>query len=142
MIFPLKSLMICGFIVYLRNTLIKFIPMLLQFHNHTAQFLNRFPSILYHTFWEIIFFTKKMMPYTPPGREFFTVADDAAPVKLLSVNGVAPTEENIRSGLYPFTVDIFAVTAGTGNPNVRKLIDWLLSPQGQELIEKVGYVGI
>ena len=64
------------------------------------------------------------------------------PVKLLSVNGIAPTPENIRNGSYPFTTDIFAVTAGTSNPHVRSLIDWLLSPQGQELIEKTGYVRI
>ena len=40
------------------------------------------------------------------------------------------------------TVDVFTVTAGTTNPHVQDLIDWLLSPQGQELIEKTGYVGV
>ena len=64
------------------------------------------------------------------------------PVKLLSVNGITPNVENIRNGTYPFTVDVYAVTGGTTNPHVQKLIDWLLSPQGQELIEKVGYVGL
>jgi phosphate transport system substrate-binding protein len=67
---------------------------------------------------------------------------DAEPIKLLSVNGIAPTAENIRNGSYPFTQEIYVVTAGTQNPNVRELIDWLLSEQGQELIEKVGYVGL
>jgi phosphate transport system substrate-binding protein len=89
------------------------------------------------------FFTREMMKYSSSFRgTIFTVADNAAPVKLLQVNGVAPTEENIRNGRYPFTVDIFAITAGTSNPNVRKLIDWLLSLQGRELIERVGYTGI
>jgi phosphate transport system substrate-binding protein len=64
------------------------------------------------------------------------------PVKLLAVNGIAPSEENIRNDTYPFTVNVYAVTAGTSNPHVRELIDWLLSPQGQELIEKTGYVGV
>jgi phosphate transport system substrate-binding protein len=63
-------------------------------------------------------------------------------IKLVSVNGIAPTEENIRSGAYPFTVDIYAATAGTANPNTAALIAWLLSPQGQSLVEKSGYVGI
>jgi phosphate transport system substrate-binding protein len=67
---------------------------------------------------------------------------DAEPIKLLSVNGIAPTVENIRNGSYPFTQDVYVVTAGTLNPHVRELIDWLLSLQGQELIEKVGYVGL
>jgi phosphate transport system substrate-binding protein len=63
-------------------------------------------------------------------------------VKLLSVDGVEPTAENIRRGRYPFVSEIYAVTAGTKNPNAQKLIDWLLSPQGQGLIEKTGYVGV
>jgi phosphate transport system substrate-binding protein len=64
------------------------------------------------------------------------------PVKLISVNGIAPSEENIRNGTYPFTVDVYAVTARTSNPHAQDLIDWMLSPQGQELIEKAGYVGV
>ena len=63
-------------------------------------------------------------------------------MQLLSVDGVYPSKENIRNGTYPFTVDVFAVTAGTTNPHVQDIIDWLLSPQGQELIEKTGYVGV
>ena len=74
--------------------------------------------------------------------KWFPRDPDAEPVKLLSVNGIAPTAENIRNGSYPFTQDVFAVTGGTTNPHVQKLTDWLLSPQGQELIEKVGYVGL
>ena len=31
---------------------------------------------------------------------------------------------------------------GSSNPHVQDLIDWILSPQGQELIEKTGYVGV
>jgi len=64
------------------------------------------------------------------------------PVKLLAIDGVYPSKENIRNGTYPFTVDVFAVTAGTSNPHVQDIVDWLLSPQGQELIEKTGYVGL
>ena len=63
------------------------------------------------------------------------------PIKLLAVNGIAPNEDNIRNGTYHFTVNIYTVTAGTSNPHVQELISWLLSPQGQELIEKTGYVG-
>ena len=61
-------------------------------------------------------------------------------VKIISVNGIAPTLENIQSGAYPFIYPIVAVTAGTQNPNAQKLLDWFLSPQGQDLIRRVGYV--
>jgi phosphate transport system substrate-binding protein len=64
-------------------------------------------------------------------------------VKLIDVDGIAPTEENIRSGAYPFTVDICAATRRhREHPNVAALIAWLLSPQGQSLVEKTGYVGV
>lgn len=61
-------------------------------------------------------------------------------IKLLSIDGVEPTKETIRSGEYPITMDFYIVTAGSDNPNVQKFIDWVLSPQGQGLVEKVGYV--
>ena len=92
------------------------------------------------------FFTQEMVHYElSPGLNVrLGSADDrpVAPVKLLSVNGVAPTAENIRNGSYPLIYGVFAVTAGIKNPHVQELIDWLLSPQGQELIEKSGYVGV
>lgn len=63
-------------------------------------------------------------------------------IKLLKIDGVAPTRETIRSGAYPYTADLFAATAGTTNPHVPALIAWFLSPQGQDLIEKTGYVSL
>lgn len=61
-------------------------------------------------------------------------------IQLLTINDVEPTVENIRNGTYPFTVDVYAVTAGSANPNTTILIDWMLSEQGQKFIEKCGYV--
>lgn len=64
-------------------------------------------------------------------------------VKLLSVDGVAPTVENIQSGAYPITAFLYAVTwEGNNNQNVIRLLNWILSPEGQELVEKTGYVPI
>ncbi|MDN4493784.1 PstS family phosphate ABC transporter substrate-binding protein [Ureibacillus aquaedulcis] len=63
-------------------------------------------------------------------------------IKLLEIDGVAPTKDNIRNNRYPITTDFYIVTAGTDNPNVQKLIDWILSPQGQGLVEEAGYVPV
>ncbi len=60
-------------------------------------------------------------------------------IKLLSIDGVAPTRENVANATYPYTADFYAVTAGTTNPNVDRLIQWVLSPQGQYLVDKTGY---
>lgn len=64
-------------------------------------------------------------------------------VKMLSIDGAAPTVANIKNGKYPITTSLYAVTyKGNSNPNVRILINWILSNEGQEIIEKTGYVGI
>ncbi|MFB5089233.1 substrate-binding domain-containing protein [Psychrobacillus sp. PGGUH221] len=63
-------------------------------------------------------------------------------IKLLEIDGVAPTKETIRSGAYPIASEFYIVTAGSDNPNVEKMIEWILSEQGQKLLEKAGYVPI
>ena len=64
-------------------------------------------------------------------------------VKLLKVDGVEPNVENIKNDKYPITASLYAVTyKDNDNENVSKLIDWVLSDEGQEIIEKTGYVGI
>lgn len=63
-------------------------------------------------------------------------------IKLLEIDGIAPTKETIRSGEYPIASEFYIVTAGSDNPNLEKFIAWVLSPQGQELIEKTGYVSL
>jgi phosphate transport system substrate-binding protein len=88
------------------------------------------------------FFTREMIAASASLRERSFPTPVEGRVKLLSIEGVAPTEENIRNGSYPFTAEIYAATAGTKNPHVRELIDWLTSAEGQSLIERTGYVGI
>jgi phosphate transport system substrate-binding protein len=63
-------------------------------------------------------------------------------VKLLKVNGMEPSAENIQNGSYPFVGDFYAVTNGEPEGNVKLLIDWILSPQGQTLIEQTGYTSL
>ena len=64
-------------------------------------------------------------------------------IKMLSVDGVAPTAENIRNGSYPIVTPMYAVTYEENtNENVDKLLQWILSGEGQYIIEETGYVGI
>ena len=60
-------------------------------------------------------------------------------IKLLSINGVSPTLENIENGLYPFTDRFYAVTRADADENVRAFVQWMTQPQGQTIIQKVGY---
>jgi phosphate transport system substrate-binding protein len=73
-------------------------------------------------------------------RYFATGMKPNPDIKLIAIDGIEPSPENIRNGSYPFTVDVYAVTAGTKNENVPRLINWILSAQGQDLIEQCGYV--
>ncbi len=69
------------------------------------------------------------------------VANDG--VKMIKLNGVYPSAENIRSGEYPVVASFYAIyRADNANENTPLLIDWLLSEEGQTLIEECGYVRI
>ena len=60
-------------------------------------------------------------------------------VKVLSVDGTAPTDENLQSGAYPFTVYYYAVYE-KGNENAEKFVNWMISDEGQACIKQAGYV--
>ena len=69
------------------------------------------------------------------------VENDA--VKMLSLDGVYPSEENIQNGSYPVVIPFYAIyRADNDNENIPILVDWLLSEEGQKLIEETGYVRI
>lgn len=63
-------------------------------------------------------------------------------IKLLEIDGVAPTRETIRNNTYPIASEFYIVTAGEPTGNIKKLIDWVLSEEGQALVEKAGYVSL
>lgn len=63
-------------------------------------------------------------------------------IKLLEIDGVAPTKETIRANTYPITSEFYIVTAGEVKENVQALINWVISKEGQALVEKAGYVPV
>ena len=60
-------------------------------------------------------------------------------LKVLSIDGVAPTPENLRSGAYPYTVYYYAVYR-KGNETAERFVDWLTSEEGQACVAQAGYV--
>lgn len=73
---------------------------------------------------------------------FATVMYPNPNCKVLKIDGVYPSADNIKSGKYPYTVKFYAITRGQPSGNTKKLIDWILSPVGQRLIEKCGYAPV
>lgn len=64
-------------------------------------------------------------------------------VKMISLNGVYPSAENIQNRTYPIVTQFYAIyRKDNKNPNIPILIEWLLSDEGQQLIEETGYVRI
>lgn len=50
-----------------------------------------------------------------------------------------PTEENIRSGHYPISRFLYLYLRNKPTGAIKEFIDWILSPEGQEIISTVGY---
>ncbi len=68
---------------------------------------------------------------------------DNGDVKMLSVDGVYPSAENIRNGSYPIVSNFYAVyRADNENPNIKPLIEWILSEEGQHIVNESGYIGV
>jgi len=61
-------------------------------------------------------------------------------IKAVSIDGVTPNRQNIQNNSYPLTQTVYAITTGNESENTKKFISWILSPQGQELVEKTGYI--
>jgi len=59
-------------------------------------------------------------------------------VKMLKVNNVAPTRENIISGKYPYRRPLFIVVRKNARPETRKFVEFVLSKKGQKLISSYG----
>src|SRR6266852_715046 len=52
---------------------------------------------------------------------------------------VAPTMENVLAAKYPISRYLYWYVAGQPQGDNRKLVDWVYSNEGQEIVEKVGY---
>jgi phosphate transport system substrate-binding protein len=63
-------------------------------------------------------------------------------IKYLAVDGVKPTASTVKDRTYPYTVPVYAVTLKSNNSqeNIQRLLQWILSSEGQKLIEQTGYI--
>mgnify|MGYP004674578949 CR=1 FL=1 len=64
-------------------------------------------------------------------------------IKMLSLDGVEPTIENIKNDKYPIVNDFYMIyRKNSTNNNIEKIKNFVLSEDGQKIIEETGYVGI
>ena len=66
----------------------------------------------------------------------------ASGLKIISVDGVAPSAETIRSGEYPHRNAYYCVIAASEPEDspARVLYDWIVTEEGQKLVAAEGYV--
>lgn len=60
-------------------------------------------------------------------------------IKLLSINGIEPIEENIANGTYPIASNFYAIIRSDATPETRQLVEWLSSDLAQKIVKEVGY---
>lgn len=64
-------------------------------------------------------------------------------VKMIALDGVYPDKKNISTGKYPIIANLYAVyNKDNENENIQKLMEWILSEEGQTVVEECGYVGL
>jgi phosphate transport system substrate-binding protein len=65
-------------------------------------------------------------------------------IKLVKVDGILPSYDSIAARKYPFTTEVYAVVRKdlADSSGAFQLRDWLLSPEGQKVVAKSGYVPI
>ncbi|MHA1147370.1 MAG: phosphate ABC transporter substrate-binding protein [Promethearchaeota archaeon] len=55
-------------------------------------------------------------------------------------NFTTPTIENIRAEIYPISRNLYMITNGKAEYKVQAFIDFILSNEGQKIVEKVGFI--
>lgn len=69
---------------------------------------------------------------------FYTKVCNSSKLKLISINGVEPTKENIITEKYPLLYDVYFVyTEENSNQNLKIIEEWLLSEEGQSFIKNL-----
>ncbi len=68
-----------------------------------------------------------------PGIKHLRVKKDA------NSPAIEPSMQNVLAGKYPISRYLFWYTAGQPIGEVKRLADWVVSKEGQEVVEKVGY---
>lgn len=52
---------------------------------------------------------------------------------------VAPDEANVANGTYPISRNLYFYWVATASPELRKFVEWATSPEGQKVVQNVGY---
>ncbi len=63
-------------------------------------------------------------------------------LKVLAIDGVAPSSETARSGEYPLVRPLSLLTGPLSQPLADEFINFVLSPEGQQIVEEAGWIPV
>lgn len=64
-------------------------------------------------------------------------------IKTIAIDGIAPTDDNIRNRAYPFTTNYYGVIrAGDEEAIGGQFLNWILSDEGQKCVAQAGYIAL
>ena len=67
------------------------------------------------------------------------VSDD---IKVLSINGIKASKDSVIKGTYPVSRKLYMYVNGEPQGLVKRYIDFVLSEEGQSIVEEIGYVRV
>lgn len=70
------------------------------------------------------------------------ILSENRPLKSLSLNGIKPTEENIRTGKYKYTETFFLIFNKQAHDGVMGFVNFIRSPAGAEILRQTGHAAI
>lgn len=63
-------------------------------------------------------------------------------VKILALDGISPTKQNIASGKYPLFRPLYLMTKGDPAGDIKDFLSWMLGEEGQKVISEQGTVNL
>jgi len=63
-------------------------------------------------------------------------------VKAIKIDGVLPSSATVKSGTYPISRALYMYTKGSPSGLAKDFIDFILSEEGQKIVEEKGFIKI
>jgi phosphate transport system substrate-binding protein len=83
---------------------------------------------------------REMVHSDPSAIGYISLGQVNDQVKAVKLAGADPTETNVLAGKYPLVRPFLFVTRGEPSGTAREFIDFVMSPEGQELVRKEGLI--
>ncbi|OGS02393.1 MAG: phosphate ABC transporter substrate-binding protein [Elusimicrobia bacterium RIFOXYA1_FULL_47_7] len=79
---------------------------------------------------------------TPTAIGYVGIGYISQSVKAIPVEGVSASKQTVLSGKYPYARPLFMYTNGPAKGSVKEFLDFVLSKEGQALVEAEGFIGL